>query len=410
MVINLKLLKKLQNCLSLPVNSYYQFVGYGTKFIKYDDKPKEYIQENINESLKLIKNLKAELGGNNIYDALFDVGYATYENLNFRKNIFLLTGGKIEDRKKVFDFIKNNNSLFRIFLIGIGDNIDEGLIKRIGSIGRGSYDFCKKYEDINSIIDKNVNNVINPWIYGLKIKCSLDNDNIYEQGLPKKIRQNDLINLKYKIAKNGNDKVDLRVIYKADNNEKIDKKYEIIPKEIPEGEDLSKLIIKDLVDNMEEEDEKKEISLKYQIFNNYTSLFAEVELSDKITEEMKLKIIGNKKKNILEIFNMGMGGMDLNFGMNNINNMNMGMNNMNMMGMGMNNMSMMNMGMNNMSMMNMGMNNMNMMNMGMNNMNMMNMGMNFRYMRVNPMTGMDDMDLLYPMIQTTLTSEEKKKL
>ena len=26
------------------------------------------------------------------------------------------------------------------------------------------------------------------------------------------------------------------------------------------------------------------------------------------------------------------------------------------------------------------------------------------------MTGMDDMDLLYPMIQTTLTSEEKKKV
>ena len=128
---------------SLPVNSYYQFVGYGTKYIKYDDKPKEYNQENINESLKLIKNLKAELGGNNIYDALFDVGCATYENLNFRKNIFLLTGGKIESRRKVSDFINNNNSLFRIFLIGIGDNIDERLIKRIGSIGRVVMIFAK---------------------------------------------------------------------------------------------------------------------------------------------------------------------------------------------------------------------------------------------------------------------------
>jgi hypothetical protein len=178
---------------SLPANSYYQFVGYGTKFIKYDDKPKKYIQENINESLKLIKNLKAELGINNIYDALFDVGCATYENLNVRKNIFLLTDGKIKvkDRKKVLDFIENNNSLFRIFSIGVGDDIDEEFIKRIGSIGSGGYDFCKKYEDINSVVDKNVNNVINPWIHGLKIKCCLDNDNIYEQDLPKKIRQND---------------------------------------------------------------------------------------------------------------------------------------------------------------------------------------------------------------------------
>ena len=86
---------------SLPANSCYQFVGYGTKIIKYDDKPKEYIQENINESLKLIKNLKAELGNintydNNIYDSLFDVACATYENLNFRKNIFLLTDGNLK--------------------------------------------------------------------------------------------------------------------------------------------------------------------------------------------------------------------------------------------------------------------------------------------------------------------------
>ena len=128
---------------SLPANSYYQFVGYGTKFIKYDDKPKEYIQENINESLKLIKNLKAELGINNIYDALFDVGCATYENLNVRKNIFLLTDGKIKvkDRKKVLDFIENNNILFRIFSIGVGDDIDKEFIKRIGSIGSGGYNF-----------------------------------------------------------------------------------------------------------------------------------------------------------------------------------------------------------------------------------------------------------------------------
>ena len=316
------------------------------------------------------------------------------------------------------DFIRNNNSLFRIFSIGIGDNIDEELIKRIGSIGRGGFDFCKKYEDINSVVDKNVNNVINPWIHDLKIKCCLDNDNIYEQDLPKKIRQNELIKLKYKIPKNYRDKVYLRVIYNANNNEKIDNKFEIIPKEIPEGEDLSKLIIKDLINSMKKEDEKKEISLKYQIFNNYTSLFAEVELSDKITEEMKLKIIGNKKKNILEIsnmemggmnmnmgmggmgMNMGMGGMDLNFGMNNKNNMNMmnmGMNNINMMGMGMNNMNMMNMGMNNMNIMNMGMNNMNMMNMGMNNMNTMNMGMNMgmnKFVLLESLMSTDNKDLL----------------
>ena len=32
---------------SLPPKSYYQLVGFGSKFIKYDKKPKEYIEGNI---------------------------------------------------------------------------------------------------------------------------------------------------------------------------------------------------------------------------------------------------------------------------------------------------------------------------------------------------------------------------
>ena len=40
--------------------------------------------------------------------------------------------------------------------------------------------------------------------------------------------------------------------------------------------------------------------MKYQILTDYTSLFAEVELSEKISEEMKLKIIGDKENNIIK--------------------------------------------------------------------------------------------------------------
>ena len=123
---------------------------------------------------------------------------------------------------------------------------------------------------------------------------------------------------------------------------------------------------------MEEEDEKTEISLKYQIFNNYISLFTEVELSYKITEEIKLIFIGDKKKNILEIFNMGNCWYKSEYGKGCMEN------------------------------------NMNMMNMEMNNMNMMNMGMNFRVMMVAKITGIDNMDLLiYPMMHKIIILEKK---
>ena len=40
------------------------------------------------------------------------------------------------------------------------------------------------------------------------------------------------------------------------------------------------------------------IALKYQILSDSTSLFAEVELSDKISEEMKKEIIGDEKNHV----------------------------------------------------------------------------------------------------------------
>ena len=70
---------------------------------------------------------------------------------------------------------------------------------------------------------------------------------------------------------------------------------------MPAGEELSKLIINNYILNNSNLnlniDEKKKLALKYQLFTKYASLFAEVELSNEIKEEMKLIIIGNKENN-----------------------------------------------------------------------------------------------------------------
>lgn len=47
-------------------------------------------------------------------------------------------------------------------------------------------------------------------------------------------------------------------------------------------------------------DEKLNLALKYQIFTEDTSLFAELEFSEKITEEMKLKVLGDKENNVIK--------------------------------------------------------------------------------------------------------------
>ena len=75
---------------SIPVGSYYQLIGFGSNFIKYDKIPKNYTKENIETSLIIIKNLNADLVGTNIYEPLKDIyeNEKIYDEIKLPKNIF----------------------------------------------------------------------------------------------------------------------------------------------------------------------------------------------------------------------------------------------------------------------------------------------------------------------------------
>ena len=416
---------------SLPPKSYYQIIGFGSNYNAYDKEPKEYTQENILTSIQIIDNLNANLGGTNIYSPLKYIydSYKQHEKINLPRNIFLLTDGEIGDKKRTLDLIYNNSSKYFVYSIGIGESFDEDLIKNAGIIGKGGYNFCRNIEKINGIIVKEINKAISPFCSDVIIKSSLDEKNLVtNKSIPKIMRDNQNINLFYIVNKKDiNNRINIEINY-LENEEKIEKKYEITPKILPEGEELSKLIINSyLNDNNLNEEVETKMSLKYQIFRKNTSLFAEIELSDKVTEKMKEEIIGNKENNQIkrikrtvncDLFSRSIMSYDLRHNntcvgnpmfmsppMNNMmsmnnNFMNLPMNNMMGMSMGMNNfgnqnMCQMSMPMiqNTMNQNNM-MNNMMMNNMMMNNMNNM-MRNNLNDMMMNNMNNMMMNNVMY---------------
>ena len=58
---------------SLPVGSYFQLIGFGTTFKKYNDEPVEYNQENVKNIINVINDLKANMGGTNISGPLDNI-------------------------------------------------------------------------------------------------------------------------------------------------------------------------------------------------------------------------------------------------------------------------------------------------------------------------------------------------
>ena len=424
---------------SLPENSYFQLIGFGSDFKKYNEEPVIYNKENVDNIIKIINELTADLGGTNISKPLAEIfNSESYSKIDLSKNIFLLTDGEVFDREKCIELISNNSSKFRVHALGIGNSFDEVLIKQCGKLGKGSSSFVKELEKINSVVIDTLNKGLRPYITDLKFEFENYKDEISKNIIAVNpinnfVYQNEIMNYSFilpdnkelsnlKIKITGKDPINL-----IEN----DATFENIIK-LKDGEEMSKMIVgkglkynDDLI-----KDTEKEIKFakKYQILSKNTALFAEIENEENQQSKLikvdlvnitppKIKnsynrlnnltysaSIGSSMMNFMPpmaptcgIFNPpccgfsnninqgfggmgGMCGMGSNFMNNNMfmsNNMN-NMNN-NMMGMGMammnNNMNCMNNNMNNM--MGMGMMQMqNNMNMGMmHNMNNMNMAM-----------------------------------
>ena len=301
---------------SLPVGSYYQLIGFGSEFKKYDEISKEYTKENIKKSIKLIDKLNEDLGGTNIYDPLKNIYscFEDYDKINLSKNILLLTDGVIENKNITIDLIEENNSKFKVYSIGIGNSFDEDLIKSAGIIGKGGYNFCKDLNNLNNVVVSVTNKIVEPYLTNFEIKSQyLEEKSIIKNiSINKFITKNDKINLNYILGCNKisdiNEKINVEIKYsnELDGSNLQEEKYEIIPNELPEGEELSKLIINNYLTqnkNILTEEEKTKISLKYKILSEETSLFAEIELLKNITKKMKSQIIGDKKKNKIYIEN-----------------------------------------------------------------------------------------------------------
>ena len=274
---------------SLPVGSYFQFIGFGSDYKKYNIDPVPYTKENVSNMFEIISNMKADMGGTNISAPLNNI-YENdfYSNINLSKNIFLLTDGQIHDREACIRLITTNSEKFRIHAIGIGNNFDKVLIERCGKLGKGSSTFVEDVNKINSEIINILNKSMRPYIKDIKftfennlneISSSIitttpknnfayQNESInYSFILPGNIF---LYNLKLKITGNepknpveGNIEFENKLTTQFDN-----------------GDEMSKMIVGKALKNNEEiiKDKNLEINFakKYQILSKNTAFFAEI--------------------------------------------------------------------------------------------------------------------------------------
>ena len=297
---------------SLPIDSYFQLIGFGTNFIKYNKEPVIYNKENVDNIINVINGLRANLGGTNISSPLSEIyNDNNYSKINLSKNIFLLTDGQVHDREQCINLITTNSAKFRIHSLGIGKDFDKILIERCGKLGKGSSSFVENVEKINSVVINTLNKCLRAYI--TDIKFEFEN---YKEELANKIvacnpinnftYQNEVMNYSF-ILPNDKELKDLKIkitgkdpINIIESNINLDNMIKI-----ENGEEMSKMVIGKALKNNDEliKDEKKEIEFakKYQILSKNTSLFAEIA-NDENQQSKLIKVNLNEFHNEIPKF------------------------------------------------------------------------------------------------------------
>ena len=300
---------------SIPKDSYYQIIGFGTKYKKYNTNPVIYNKINIVKSLKEIDELEANMGGTNIYSPLQEI-YNSIKIINIKKlpkAIFLLTDGFVKDKEKTLQLIEENSDKYSIYSIGVGNNFDKDLIKNAGILGKGIYNYCPELNNLTSIISKNIKNFVSSSdnniidIKDFNLTSSLDEKfNLQKDEIPKNFNENTKININYLTNDNiQHDKINIYIDYNIGNKHKKEK-YLIIPKKLEDGNELFKLAFrkyildkeKSLKNLIEYKKEKKELNeeIDENEINDYTNnneelnqLFVDVIKEEKQIHNNKIK-------------------------------------------------------------------------------------------------------------------------
>ena len=145
-------IKRASECLevfirSLPVNSYFNIVCFGSSFNKLFESSIQYNESSIQKALNLVKGLRANLGGTELHDPLKNIFEG--KNKYGQRQIFIMTDGEVWNVEKVLSLVSSNSRGNRCFTIGIGRGCDAGLVEGIAKSSGGKCDFVQEGDSIS---------------------------------------------------------------------------------------------------------------------------------------------------------------------------------------------------------------------------------------------------------------------
>ena len=157
---------------SFPETCFFNIICFGSSFKSMFSKSLQYSRENFEIGLKYVEGLQADMGGTEIFNAMKHA--ISNRRLDMPSQLFLITDGECWNEKEIFQLVSDNvkpkdANFFRVFTLGIGNQVSHALVEGIASAGRGYSEFVAENERLEKKVIGQLKNALLP-----PLECNID--------------------------------------------------------------------------------------------------------------------------------------------------------------------------------------------------------------------------------------------
>ncbi|XP_026119340.1 von Willebrand factor A domain-containing protein 5A-like isoform X4 [Carassius auratus] len=176
---------------SLPMGCYFNIYGFGSHFESFFPQSVVYSEDTMEEALKRVKSMSADMGGTEILQPLKHI-YSQPCYPDHPRQLFIFTDGEVWNTKEVLDLVKRHVYSHRCFSFGIGEGASTALITGMAREGSGHAQFItgtdrmqpKVMQSLRFALQPAVDNISVDWTVpeGVKVDMLSSSINTLFQG------------------------------------------------------------------------------------------------------------------------------------------------------------------------------------------------------------------------------------
>ncbi|KAI5614816.1 von Willebrand factor A domain-containing protein 5A-like isoform X1, partial [Silurus asotus] len=149
---------------SLPMGCFFNIYGFGSTYKSIFSKSVQYSQQTMEQAVKKIKDMQADMGGTAILEVLQHIYKQAYIPKHPRQ-LFIFTDGEVGNTEHVLQCVRKNASFHRqCFSFGIGEGASSALIKGLAKNSSGHAQFITGTERMQAKVMQSLHYALQPTV------------------------------------------------------------------------------------------------------------------------------------------------------------------------------------------------------------------------------------------------------